>query len=479
MKHTRRIRIFGALAIATGALVGVGNAASPKAEAVDPPNIVVIMTDDQWYDSMAYMPKTNALLAANGVSFSNFHVSNPLCCPSRSTFLTGQYSHTHGVEGNSPASQGGFENFDDSSTIATWLQDAGYHTTMIGKYLNGYGGTSSATYVPPGWDNWRVGNLGSTQLLYDYTLNENGTTVSYGSAAEDFKTDVFADKAVENIAAQAPGGPFFMSVTVTAPHGEYGEDNQSVRAAPRHEGLFANEPFPAKASFNEANVSDKPNYIKNLPLMTQADQDTIIQSWRDKLEGLQSVDDLVGDVVAALDAQGELDNTIIMFTSDNGFFFGEHRVQTGKMKVYEEATRVPLIVRGGAFVGGVTRPQVVANIDLAPTIAALAGVTPGLTSDGISLVPYAASSSYKANRAVLLEITPTNAATFNAIRTKRWTYSVLATGEEEMYNVITDPLQLKSKHLVAAQQTKKAALAAALDTLDDCAGATCQLNFSG
>ena len=479
MSLSRLTRVFGALALATASLIGVGNIASPEAEAVDPPNIVVIMTDDQWFDSMAYMPKTNALLAANGVSFSNFHTSNPLCCPSRSTFLTGQYSHNHGVEGNNPASQGGFENFDDSSTIATWLHDAGYHTTMIGKYLNGYGGPASANYVPPGWDNWRVGNLGSTQSLYDYTLNENGTTVSYGNAPEDFKTDVFADKAVGNIAEQSPGGPFFMSIAVTAPHGEYGEDNQSVRAAPRHEGMFANEPFPTKSSFNEANVSDKPNHIKNLPLLTQVQQDTIVQSWRDKLEGLQSVDDLVESVVNELDVQGELDDTIIMFTSDNGFFFGEHRVQSGKMKVYQEAARVPLIIRGGAFVGGVTRPQVVANIDLAPTIAALASVTPGLEPDGISLVPYAASSTYKANRAVLLEITPTNAATFNAIRTKRWTYSLLATGEEEMYNILTDSLQLKSKHLVATQQTKKAALAAALGLLDDCAGATCQVNFSG
>ncbi len=477
MKYGKRL---GAVVFAITGVTAAGltQIDSSSVRAATQPNVIVIMTDDQWFDSMSYMPKTNALLGGTGVTFSNFHVSNPLCCPSRSTFLTGMYSHNHGVETNSEAN-GGFANFNDTNTVATWLNDAGYHTSLIGKYLNGYGGNSSNTYVPPGWDNWVAGISGTTQNLYDYTLNENGIPVSYGSATQDFKTDVFAQKAVSNIQAQAANGPFFMAVTVTAPHGEFGEDGQSVRAAPRHEGIFANEPFPVKASFNEAVVTDKPSYISALPLLTQTEQDGIAQSWRDKLEGLQSVDDLVESIVNELDAQGVLNNTVIMFTSDNGFFFGEHRVASGKMKVHEEATRVPLIISGGVFAGGVTRNQVVANTDLAPTIASLAGVTPGLIVDGISLTPYATSATYKANRAVLLEIAPTASNTFNAIRTKRWTYSLLGTAEEEMYNIISDPLQLKSKHAVAAQQNKKALLAAALATLTNCSSNTCQLNFSG
>jgi N-acetylglucosamine-6-sulfatase len=364
-----------------------GPTRAPEADAAVPPNVLVVLTDDQWFDSMAYMPKTRALLGTNGTTFTNFHTSNPLCCPSRSTYLTGQYSHTHGVESNGGAN-GGFANFDDSSTLATWLDGAGYHTTHIGKYLNGYGTTANRTYIPPGWDNWRAAARG-TQLLYDYGINDNGTLVDYGSAPEDFKTDVFADMAVENIQARAGNGPFFMSVSVTAPHGEFNGDDQSVRAAPRHEGIFANEPFPTTASFNEADVTDKPQWVQSLAPLTPASQANIAQSWRDKLEGLQSVDDLVQSVVNALSAEGVLNNTVIFFTSDNGFFFGEHRIPSGKTRVYEEATRVPLLVRGGPFPGGATRTQVVANIDLAPTIAALAGVTPGLTPDGISLVPYA------------------------------------------------------------------------------------------
>jgi arylsulfatase A-like enzyme len=180
-----------------------------------------------------------------------------------------------------------------------------------------------------------------------------------------------------------------------------------------------------------------------------------------------------------LTAKGVLDDTIIMFTSDNGFFFGEHRIPGGKNRVYEEATRVPLVISGGAFTGGKTRSQVVANIDLAPTIAALAGVTPGLTPDGISLVPYATSGKYRQKRAILLEVSPTNANTFNAIRTTKWVYSALGSGEEELYNVKTDPLQLKSKHAQASLANKKAKLAASLDVLDDCAGPVCDIDFRG
>lgn len=310
-------------------------------------------------------------------------------------------------------------------------------------------------------------------------MNENGALVNYGSAPEDFKTDVFADMAVENIQARSGNGPFFMSVSVTAPHNEFGGDTQSVRAAPRHEGMFASEPFPAKASFNEADVSDKPQWVQNQAPLTPASQVNIAQSWRDKLEGLQSVDDLVESVVNALSAEGVLNNTVILFTADNGFFFGEHRIPGGKNRVYEEATRVPLIVAGGPFTGGVARSQVVGNIDLAPTIAALAGVTPGLTPDGISLVPYASKRNYRAHRALLLENSPTNANAFDAVRTQRWVYSTLATGEEELYNLAKDPLQLTSLHAAPMQAARKARLAASLAQLANCSGPACDVDFAG
>jgi arylsulfatase A-like enzyme len=184
-------------------------------------------------------------------------------------------------------------------------------------------------------------------------------------------------------------------------------------------------------------------------------------------------------VVNALRAKGVLNDTVIFFTSDNGFHFGEHRIPGGKTRVYQESSRVPLIVRGRAFTGGVTRPQVVGNIDLAPTIAALAGVTPGHTPDGISLVPYAAKKSYRANRALLVENNPLGAAPFDAIRTKKWLYSSLLSGEEELYNVKKDPLQLTSLHAQRSHAARKARLAAALSQLETCAGASCNRDFKG
>jgi arylsulfatase A-like enzyme len=411
------------------------------------------------------------------MTFTNFHVSNPLCCPSRSTYLTGQYSHTHGVESNGGAN-GGFANFDDASTLATWLDGAGYHTTHIGKYLNGYGNAQNRAYIPPGWDNWLAATRG-TQLLYDYQMNQNGTLVEYGSAPQDFKTDVFAGLAVGNIQARAGNGPFFMSVSVTAPHNEFNGDTQSVRAAPRHEGIFANLPFPVKASYNEADVTDKPLWVQAQPLLSATSQAGIAQSWRDKLEGLQSVDDLVASVVSALRVEGVLNDTVIFFTSDNGFHFGDHRIPGGKNRVYEESTLVPLLVRGGPFTGGATRSQVVGNIDLAPTIASLAGVTPGLTTDGISLVPYAAKRNFRKDRALLLENSPTNANSFDAIRTRRWVYALLATGEQELYKLTKDPLQLTSQHGRRGYATRKARLATALARLATCAGPSCNVDFRG
>jgi arylsulfatase A-like enzyme len=475
----RAKRVLGSVVL-VAALLGAGvvaPGASPTASAAPRPNVVVILTDDQWFDSMAYLPKTRALLGGSGVTFTNFHATNPLCCPSRSTYLTGQYSHTHGVESNQ-GPNGGFENFDDSSTLATWLDGAGYHTTHIGKYLNGYGNAQNRTYIPPGWDNWLAATRG-TQLLYDYQMNQNGTMVEYGATPADFKTDVFAGLAVQNIQARAGNGPFFMSVSVTAPHGEFGEDDQSVRAAPRHEGMFANLPFPTKPSFNEADVNDKPLWVRSQPLLTAAGQAGIAQSWRDKLEGLQSVDDLVASVVNTLRVEGVLDDTVIFFTSDNGFHFGEHRIPGGKSRVYEESTRVPLLVRGGPFTGGVVRPQVTGNIDLAPTIAGLAGVAPGRTPDGISLVPYAAKKGYRAKRALLLENNPLSANAFDAVRTRKWVYSQLATGEDELYNIRKDPLQLTSVHASRSHAARKARLAATLARLKTCAGASCNLDFRG
>ena len=241
------VRYAGVVAVGVAAVVAIAGTGAP-AQGADPgqtqPNVVVVMTDDQTAASLSMMPTVESELAAKGATFANNFTNWPLCCPSRSTFYTGQYAHNHGVLGNS-APDGGFTKFNDSNTLPLWLQQAGYHTIHIGKYLNGYGtGTSDPTYVPPGWNEWYAASGGSTQSVYDYQLNQNGSLVPYGTAETDFKQDVFSNLAVDAINRNAPGGPFFMGVMYTAPHSRRPEPepepadqlrrDREAGAAPRH-----------------------------------------------------------------------------------------------------------------------------------------------------------------------------------------------------------------------------------------------------
>ncbi|HEX3036722.1 MAG TPA: sulfatase-like hydrolase/transferase [Thermodesulfobacteriota bacterium] len=168
------------------------------------PNIVVIMTDDQDIESMRVMPKTiNRIGGSNGTTFNNFFTSFSYCCPSRATFITGQYSHNHGVEDNVPP-YGGYGKLDHSNTLPVWLQKAGYHTVHIGKWLNGYGtDNTDQTEVPPGWNDWQGLVDPGTYKMYDYTINDNGTLVTYGSTVADYQTDVLVNRAVAVIKERA------------------------------------------------------------------------------------------------------------------------------------------------------------------------------------------------------------------------------------------------------------------------------------
>src|SRR3954447_5561267 len=210
--------VLAALAIAAGAAV---SRAPEAGAAAAQPNFVVLMTDDQTVGELSVMKQTQRRIESQGVSFDRFITSFPLCCPSRTTFLTGQYSHNHGVLGNGTPI-GGYPAFDKQNTLASWLQDAGYHTIQIGKFLNGYPRPTNRTEVPPGWDEWYACLDSSENNYFNYTLNENGTLVHYGNAAGDYKTDVYAGKALTAIsdrgALGTAGQPFFMFLAFTAPH---------------------------------------------------------------------------------------------------------------------------------------------------------------------------------------------------------------------------------------------------------------------
>jgi N-acetylglucosamine-6-sulfatase len=460
------------LAVVLGAGIA-GSAGAGSTQAPARPNVLVIMTDDQTVESVRVMTNVRALLAAQGTTFENNFASFPLCCPSRSTLLTGQYAHNHTVMGNA-APAGGYEKLDHTNTLPVWLQRAGYRTVHIGKYLNGYG-RRSATEIPPGWTEWYGSVDPSTYQFYNYTLNENGRTVRYGADPASYQADVYTRKAVDAVRRLAPGGPFFLNVAYLAPHsgGPREPDDPANLAtpvpAPRHRDRFAAEPLPVTPAFNEADVSDKPRGIRNRTVIGPRRVGAITEEYRQRLESLLAVDQGIAEIVAALRAAGELDDTLIVFTSDNGFFHGEHRVQTGKVLHYEPSTRVPLILRGPGIPRGAVRTQLVANIDLAPTIVSAAGATPRRATDGRPLQPFARDARLFSARDILLE-TPG----YKALRSPRYVYVEHSTNEQELYDLTADPNELASLHDSTAHAQVRSDLARRLLSLRACKAADCR-----
>ena len=343
-----------------------------------PPSIVLILTDDQRWDTLWAMPTVQAQLVDKGVRFARAFVSNPQCCPSRASILTGTYSHTNGVWANGGA-DGGFGAFDDSSTVATWLDDAGYRTAYIGKYLNEYG-ASNTSYVPPGWDRWFA--FAQPPGYYDYDIVADGTLRSYGSSPSDYSTDVLARRAVAFIEKADPSVPLFLVVAPYAPH-------KPPTPAPRDEGTYGSWTPDWPPSFNERNVSDKPPYIAERDVL---DPDAESAFARDQVESLLAVDEAVAGILDALEDSGRLSSTSVIFTSDNGHLWGEHRWKR-KAVPYEESIRVPLVIRSDGLLSPGIDHRLVVNIDLAPTIAGLAGI-PAPGAEGVNLFSESSRSRF-------------------------------------------------------------------------------------
>jgi arylsulfatase A-like enzyme len=437
----RRARVIRAaplfLLIATVLIPAGGLAAEAEERAATPPNIVLILTDDQRWDTLRYMPHVRADLMSKGMTFANAFVSNPLCCPSRSTILTGNYSHTTGVYTNS-LPNGGWPAFHDggaeASTIAMWLHDAGYHTSLLGKYLNHYG-THNA-FVPPGWDHWAVFEQESP--YYDYTLNVDGSFVSYGHRAADYSTDVLAGLAVQDIEQVPANQPLFLYLAPSAPHGP-------AIPAPRDLDTVSAGGFHPAPSFNERNMRDKPRYLRRLPLVSP---DKESRRFVRTTETLGAVDDAVHEVVGALRSTGRLDNTLIAFASDNGMALGEHR-WTYKLVPYEESIRIPLVMRwDGVVSAGVLDRHLVANIDFAPTFSEAAGVVPPAV-DGRSLVPVLRAEDPAWRGRFLLEHLwyqrgKPNPPTYCGVRNRSRVFVHYSSGFEEYYNLRLDPYELRN-----------------------------------
>jgi arylsulfatase A-like enzyme len=459
---------------------------------VEQPNILFVLADDLDLASADQMPNISSLITDEGATFENTFVSYPICCPSRATTLTGLYSHNHNVRGNKRP-VGGFEKFreqgNEENTIAARLQEEGYRTALIGKYLNGYGQGDPA-YVPPGWDEWYA-KPGRFEY-YDYELNENGELVSYGSEEEDYLTDVLSGHTTDFARRSvSEDQPFFAYVAPTAPH-------SPATPAERHEGDFAGEEAPRTPSFDEEDVSDKPAWLQETEPVTEKEASRIDARHQQRLESMLAVDEMVGSLAEELEEAGELENTYIIFTSDNGYHLGTHRLRHGKKTPYEEAAHVPLFVRGPGVAAGSSVEEMVLNNDFAPTFAELAGLKE-FKADGRSLVSLMRGEEPPSGwrSTVLLEAfldgksadeegdaetddeegtgegNRTDQTTFRSVRTTSHKYVEHGNGERELYDLQNDPHELENLYETADPALIED-LKGRLEALKECAGDGCR-----
>jgi N-acetylglucosamine-6-sulfatase len=462
-----------ALALAAPLVGSVPGHAAPPPEAPvradEPPNIVVITTDDQTREDLAWMPLTTSLLADQGVEFTEAITPNPVCGPSRATLLTGQYSHNTGIHGNDSEQ----DLLDRTRTLPVWLDTNGYQTGFTGKYVNRYRPTDEGE---PGWDSFSAMTKGSH--YFGYTMSNNGDPVTY--------TDVHAD---DTVAAQtraliqeyAGDAPFFIWASYPAPHGvcepQLPCDDAPIPAT-RHASLYPDVVAPqlAKPSFNEADVSDKPRKIKRLHPVDPAD---VQHDFTERIRTLASADEGVADTIAALDETGELDNTIVVFTSDNGFQLGEHR-HAGKVFGYEESLGVPLLMRGPGIPAGVDLDQTVTMADVAPTLAAAAGAPPNAVVDGRDLWPYLTTGELRPFTAVVETGIARNNWTYRGVRTERYTFLRWGNGQAELYDRRRDPYELDNAAGTRRYAGVERALSRRLTTLADCVSTSaCSRVFRG
>ncbi len=434
------------------------------------PNFVIVLADDQRWDTVDathqarkrpgwVMPNVQRELTESGVTFTQGHVTTAVCCPSRASILTGRYAHDTGVHTNLPP-EGGVGAFDDHCTVARWLKAQGYTTGFIGKYLNGYATLSPC--IPPGYDDWFV----QVQVKYfDYDVNHNGTLERYGARSADYSGDVMTRHAVDFIHARgADGRPFFLHVSQKGPH-------PPATPAPRHVGLFAGiAPF-RPPNYAEADVADKPAWVRALR-WTPEDARATDRFRVRQLETLQAVDEGVAAIMQALRDIGQDANTLVIYTSDNGYSWGSHR-WLQKECPYEECIRVPLVMRYPALAGTAPRTddRIVLNVDFAATIAELAGVRPPELVNGVSVVPLLAGTSTAWRTDLLNEHwgehspIPTNALVKGLFDGRTWKYVEYLTGEKELYELDADPFELRNVMDNPAHDALKSSMAARLHQL--------------
>lgn len=545
------------------------------------PNILVVMTDDQALSDMVAMPNTAALIANRGATFENAVDSFPLCCPSRATFITGQYAHNHGVGGNFfPYGWYGMAN--RANTLPAWLKSAGYTTALVGKWLNGYGAGTSADKdaqgkalkyggeIPVGFDNWNGSIDVSAYDYFNFGINQNGKlrywgNSTYAKSLNDFariqvippegksiKTvldwaaakikgspvdpstygtqltanyspDVTAGISSSIIKAQASSKkPFFLWWSPASAHREdvNGGIRNAFRNGARYEAKAGSpkqedpaklipDPRPAPRysrsassptvwnSWDWSRITSKPSFDAaptNKPIkqrllladpMTQMRKTQLETNFRGRMGSVKAVDDGLKKLIDTLTSTKQLTNTLILFTSDNGWLQGEHRVPGDKYLPYEESIRIPFLMRGPGIPSGRKISQLVTNVDFTATLLEAAKATAGRTQDGISLLGLAKGTQTPAARAISLEATAPLFADaslpqqwdqpYKGVRTDRWKYVVWGSGDKELYDLQADPYEMTNLADNPSFASVQATLAAKATALQTCIGVSCRV----
>ncbi len=427
-------------------------------------NFVFILSDDERVEGNTVTKNVRHLLAAHGVTFTNFDVTTSECGPSRASILTGQYSHHTGVTDN--FGPHGYPSFNESSDLAVWLHHAGYETALVGKYLNDYS-LDGHNQVPPGWDDWQAMDSVPLEKYYDYKLNENGRIAHFGNKPSDYSTTVLTKRAVSFL--RSARRPFFLYFAPVAPH---------LPATPAPEDMGKLDRLPAfhAPSLNQPNISSEPWASWHSRSLTKAGVAYTDDVRRHQLESLLSLDRSVKQIVHTLAQRHELDRTVIVYTSDNGFLWGEHRLG-GKLWPYRPSTHVPLIVRTPwTTANGTFNSEPVLNIDFASTVASLAGIKPGLPQDGRSFAPMLRGKVIPWRHDYLIEYLGKNKLRsggpppYIAIRTPRYLYvQYRYHGWRELYDLRTDPWELRNVVSDPAYATQLTSLRQQLATLYDAA----------
>jgi N-acetylglucosamine-6-sulfatase len=439
------------------------------------PNFVFVLTDDLALNLLPFMPNVQKM-QKDGATFANYFVTDSLCCPSRTSIFTGRFPHNTGVFRNT-GPDGGYNSFlshgNDGTTYAVSLASAGYRTAMLGKYLNGY----EPAQNPPGssWTNWAV--AGNGYRNFDYQLNEDGKLTTHGEQPNDYMTDILSEIA-QRLIFDSEDKPFAIEIATFAPHAPY-------VPAPRDSHSFPDLNAPRTPAFNVAPTADAPRWTRELKPLALDDISRIDVAFRKRAQSVLAIDKMVGDLRATVAAAGQSANTYFIFSSDNGYHMGEHRMMPGKMTAYDSDIHVPLIISGPGVTAGKVINEIAENVDIFPTLAELAYAPTPSNIDGRSLAPLLRGQPVEHWRSLALiehhgplrePLDPDmpaarsgNPPTYEALRTTDAVYVEYQSGEREYHDIAADPDELLNRFPSLADATKEA-LHKALLTASACHG---------